>query len=123
MDTAGTQEWPDERLKVLVPVWTLTLISTAFLVWRVVYGLRSRKFIICDYLLIIATVSLGVLQPYNLADGTGHGADMVISGSQHRSDVAQSSSREQWSWTPYHGPYGLPESQNLQLLSMDHTDR
>ncbi|RYN23849.1 hypothetical protein AA0113_g2861 [Alternaria arborescens] len=55
MDTAGTQEWPDERLKVLIPVWTLTLISTAFLVWRVVYGLRSRKFIICDYLLIIAT--------------------------------------------------------------------
>ncbi|CAN9188834.1 unnamed protein product [Alternaria alternata] len=55
MDTAGTQEWPDERLKVLIPVWTLTLISTAFLVWRVLYGLRSRKFIICDYLLIIAT--------------------------------------------------------------------
>ncbi|KAG9194045.1 hypothetical protein G6011_04080 [Alternaria panax] len=55
MDAAGTQEWPDERLKILIPVWTLTLISTTFLVWRVVYGLRSRKFITCDYLLIIAT--------------------------------------------------------------------
>lgn len=55
---AGTQEWPDQRLKILIPVWTLTVISTAFLVWRVVYGLRSRKFIACDYLLIIATVSL-----------------------------------------------------------------
>ncbi|KAL1798177.1 hypothetical protein ACET3X_002214 [Alternaria dauci] len=55
MDTTGTQEWPDQRLKVLVPVWTLATISTAFLVWRVVYGLQSRKFITCDYLLIIAT--------------------------------------------------------------------
>ncbi|KAI4650627.1 hypothetical protein J4E93_002984 [Alternaria ventricosa] len=52
---AGTQEWPDQRLKILIPVWSLTVISTAFLVWRVVYGLRSRKFIACDYLLIIAT--------------------------------------------------------------------
>ena len=33
------------------------IISTGFLVWRVVYGLKhGRKFMFCDYLLIIATV-------------------------------------------------------------------
>jgi hypothetical protein len=94
MDAAGTQEWPDERLRVLIPVWALTLISTAFLVWRVVYGLRSRKFIVCDYLLIIATVSLGLLQPYTHVDSMRFGADMTISGSQHHSDVAQPDSCE-----------------------------
>jgi hypothetical protein len=53
-----TQEWPDRRLHVLVPVWILIVLSTMFLVWRVVYGFtRSRRFMISDYLLIIATVS------------------------------------------------------------------
>ena len=59
MDTPGTaqQDWPNERIKVLVPAWTLMIVSTAFLVWRVVYGyMHGRKFLVCDYLLIIATV-------------------------------------------------------------------
>jgi hypothetical protein len=59
MDTAGAaqQDWPDQRIKILVPGWTLMIISTAFLVWRVVYGfMHGRKFMACDYLLIIATV-------------------------------------------------------------------
>ncbi|KAF2996233.1 hypothetical protein E8E13_003240 [Curvularia kusanoi] len=48
---------PNERIKVLVPAWTLMIISTAFLIWRVVYGfMNGRKFMICDYLLIIATL-------------------------------------------------------------------
>jgi hypothetical protein len=52
------QEWPDQRLKILVPAWSLMIISSMFLVWRVVYGLRkSRRFMLSDYLLIIATVS------------------------------------------------------------------
>ena len=56
-DSAHTGEWPNERIKILVPAWTLMIISTAFLVWRVVYGfMHGRKFMICDYLLIIATV-------------------------------------------------------------------
>lgn len=60
MDTSGAvpHDLPNDRLKVLVPAWTLMIISTAFLVWRVVYGfMNGRKFMLCDYLLIIATVS------------------------------------------------------------------
>jgi len=55
--SAAQQDWPNERIKILVPAWTLMIISTAFLVWRIVYGfMNGRKFMICDYLLIIATV-------------------------------------------------------------------
>ncbi|RAR02614.1 hypothetical protein DDE82_005702 [Stemphylium lycopersici] len=42
---------------MLIPMWTLLLASTAFLVWRIVYGfVRGRKFMISDYLLIIAAI-------------------------------------------------------------------
>jgi len=52
------QEWPNQRLKILIPCWTLLIISTMFVVWRVVYGLmQSRRFMVSDYFLIIATVS------------------------------------------------------------------
>jgi hypothetical protein len=52
------QEWPNQRLKILIPTWVLMIISTMFVVWRVVYGLmNSRRFMLSDYLLIIATVS------------------------------------------------------------------
>jgi hypothetical protein len=55
---AVQQEWPDQRLKILIPSWTLMITSTMFLAWRVVYGLmKSRRFMSSDYLLIIATVS------------------------------------------------------------------
>jgi hypothetical protein len=59
MDPLGStpQDWPNERIKILVPAWTLLIISSAFLLWRVVYGfMHRRKFMVCDYLLIIATV-------------------------------------------------------------------
>jgi hypothetical protein len=57
-DNDTVQEWPDQRLKILIPAWTLMIISSMFLVWRVVYGLqKSRRFMLSDYLLIIATVS------------------------------------------------------------------
>lgn len=55
--SSAPQDWPNERLKVLIPAWTLMIISTLFLVWRIVYGfMHGRKFMICDYLLIVATV-------------------------------------------------------------------
>lgn len=65
MDAPGSppQEWPNERIKILVPAWTLMIISSTFLVWRVVYGfMHGRKFMICDYLLIIATVGIVLTQ-------------------------------------------------------------
>jgi hypothetical protein len=57
MADTTTQEWPDQRLKILVPGMILMIISTFFVIWRVVYGIKGgRSFMICDYLLIIATV-------------------------------------------------------------------
>ncbi|KAJ8110992.1 hypothetical protein OPT61_g6303 [Boeremia exigua] len=59
MDTTSFEQqgWPNQRIKILIPSWTLMIISTAFLVWRVVYGFKQgRKFMVCDYLLIIATL-------------------------------------------------------------------
>ena len=56
--SAAAQDWPNHRLKILVPGWTLMILSSIFLTWRVIYGLRQgRKFMLCDYLLIIAAVS------------------------------------------------------------------
>jgi hypothetical protein len=55
---AVVQEWPNQRLKILVPTWTLMIISTMFLTWRVVYGLmKARRFMLSDYLLLVAGVS------------------------------------------------------------------
>ncbi|EAT83083.2 hypothetical protein SNOG_09818 [Parastagonospora nodorum SN15] len=56
MADVAPQEWPNQRLKILIPSWTLMIISTIFVIWRVVYGLmKSRRFMLSDYLLIIAT--------------------------------------------------------------------
>jgi hypothetical protein len=57
-NVASEQQWPNQRLKLLIPTWTLLIISTMFLVWRVVYGLmKGRRFMASDCLLIIAGVS------------------------------------------------------------------
>ncbi|KAH8716800.1 hypothetical protein GQ44DRAFT_742393 [Phaeosphaeriaceae sp. PMI808] len=51
------QEWPDQRMKILIPIWILLIVSTIFLVGRVMYGvMQKRRFMLCDYLLIIATI-------------------------------------------------------------------
>jgi uncharacterized membrane protein YqjE len=56
-DTAQ-QVWPNERLKILIPTWTFMIISSLFVVWRVVYGvMQARRFMLSDYLLIVAAVS------------------------------------------------------------------
>jgi hypothetical protein len=59
MTDPAAQEWPNHRLKVMVPMWSLLTVSTAFLVWRIAYGIKSRRrFLVCDYLLIVACVSV-----------------------------------------------------------------
>ncbi|PSN70743.1 hypothetical protein BS50DRAFT_630818 [Corynespora cassiicola Philippines] len=51
------QEWPNRGAELLGISTFLCVLSTGFLVWRVVYGLRNdRKLLLCDYLLIIATL-------------------------------------------------------------------
>lgn len=64
MADPAAQEWPNHRLKVMVPMWSLLTVSTAFLVWRIAYGIKSRRrFLVCDYLLIVACVSVLTLKP------------------------------------------------------------
>ncbi|KAF9691253.1 hypothetical protein EKO04_010923 [Ascochyta lentis] len=54
-DLGSLQQWPDQRLRIMIPTWTLLILSTTFLVWRVVYGLKQKRpFMVSDYLLIIA---------------------------------------------------------------------
>lgn len=49
--------WPDRRVTVLAPSTTLVVISTLFALWRVIYGIKTkRKGILCDVLLSIAVV-------------------------------------------------------------------
>jgi hypothetical protein len=51
------QGWPDRALNILIPTITLCILSTAVLVWRLVYGIKAkRRLMLWDYLLIIAAV-------------------------------------------------------------------
>jgi uncharacterized membrane protein YqjE len=53
----ATQEWPNERLKILVPCNILMIIAAIFLIWKLVYGFKSgRRLLLSDYLLILAQV-------------------------------------------------------------------
>lgn len=57
MAFAEQQDWPDRTLNILVPTTILCVLSTAVFIWRLVYGIEAkRKLVLCDYLLIIATV-------------------------------------------------------------------
>jgi len=51
------QEWPNRAPVFLIPSTILCILSTAVLVWRLVYSIRAkRKLVLHDYLLIIAAV-------------------------------------------------------------------
>lgn len=58
-DGGQQQDWPNRRHEILGSTAPIAFISTGFVIWRVVYGIRGkRKLLICDYLLIVAAVSL-----------------------------------------------------------------
>ncbi|KAF2440893.1 hypothetical protein P171DRAFT_327986, partial [Karstenula rhodostoma CBS 690.94] len=53
MNEDGT--WPDLGGRILGATWSICILSTGILIWRIVYGIQSRrKIMICDYLLIVA---------------------------------------------------------------------
>lgn len=59
MADSGQQQWPNRRDEILGSTVPICIIATVFLIWRVVYGILSkRKLLLCDYLLVIAAVSL-----------------------------------------------------------------
>jgi multisubunit Na+/H+ antiporter MnhF subunit len=81
---AGTEQehWPDRTLGILVPTTILCIISTVLLMWRVIYGIRTkRKLLICDYLLIVATVR-HCLSSFHY----GPRLTRMIAGSERRND-------------------------------------
>ncbi|PVI05908.1 hypothetical protein DM02DRAFT_667906 [Periconia macrospinosa] len=54
-DNQGPPEWENQRLRILIPTTTLFGFATLFLGWRCVYGFtHGRKFLICDYLLVLS---------------------------------------------------------------------
>ncbi|KAF1933164.1 uncharacterized protein M421DRAFT_191060 [Didymella exigua CBS 183.55] len=51
------QEWPDRRNQILGTTISIGILSTAVLLWRVVYAIQNkRKLLFCDYLLIFAGI-------------------------------------------------------------------
>lgn len=62
------QEWPNRNLEILIPTTTLCVLSSLVLIWRLVYGVKqNRKLMLCDYLLILAAVSLFLLNLHNVS--------------------------------------------------------
>ncbi|USP75149.1 hypothetical protein yc1106_02423 [Curvularia clavata] len=50
-------DWPHRRVTILAPNTALVIISTLFAMWRVIYGIKTkRKGIICDVLLSVAVI-------------------------------------------------------------------
>jgi hypothetical protein len=53
------QEWPNRRTEILLSTILIGIFSTMMLIWRTVYAvMNKRKLLVCDYLLILAGVSL-----------------------------------------------------------------
>ena len=54
-----SQDWPNRKADILGSTVPLCVLSTGVLVWRVAYGIHSkRKLFLADYLLILAAVGL-----------------------------------------------------------------
>jgi len=73
-DAQHPQHWPDRRVGILAATVPICIISSLVLIWRVVYGIKTkRKLMLCDYLLVIAAVSTPcqVLQRYKHQALTG----------------------------------------------------
>ncbi|KAJ4344818.1 uncharacterized protein N0V89_012562 [Didymosphaeria variabile] len=53
MNEDGT--WSDRGSQILGSTLSICILSTGILVWRIIYGIQSkRKIMVCDYLLIVA---------------------------------------------------------------------
>jgi hypothetical protein len=53
------QEWPNRGVEILLSTVIISILSTLILIWRVAYGVKTKRQLrIFDYLLIVAAVSL-----------------------------------------------------------------
>lgn len=52
-----SETWPNRGGQILGATLSICILSTAILIWRIAYGIQSkRKILFCDYLLIVAAV-------------------------------------------------------------------
>jgi hypothetical protein len=113
MDTSS-QDWPDQRLKILIPTWILMVISTIFVAWRVVYGFKkTRVFMTSDYLLIIATVRTKLSRKTNL------GLTVPTTASQRRRDMRNISGRRLWTGATFQRSHCFAANPAVLLLPLD----
>lgn len=56
--TPPKQNDENRGLEVLLSTVIIAVLSTIILIWRIVYGIKTkRKLLLCDYLLVISAVS------------------------------------------------------------------
>lgn len=114
-DNTTGQEWPNERLRVLIPTWTLLIISNVFVVWRVIYGLmKARRFMLSDYLLILAAVC---------SQKHLRSPILIISDAQHCCILDKSHRGGFWAWETHYGSICAAYPAKICLLPMDIADR
>ncbi|KAL5376934.1 hypothetical protein PMIN06_011264 [Paraphaeosphaeria minitans] len=82
MNDDGT--WPNRGGQILGSTLSICALSTSILIWRIVYGVQSkRKIMICDYLLIVAAcldvASSGLRVKYTIHGQGRHINDPSIS--------------------------------------------
>jgi hypothetical protein len=121
MGDGEQREWPNRGLEIFVVGIVLCVLSTSVLAWRIVYGIRTkRKFLLSDFLLIIAAVSQPIsstpLQKLVLID-----VSLVVGHNVCFYSLADSEIR---SGTPHRRSYHLQAQRSfgLQLLSLDHSN-
>ncbi|KAF1971168.1 hypothetical protein BU23DRAFT_471896 [Bimuria novae-zelandiae CBS 107.79] len=52
---AEEELWPNRGAEIIGSTLSICILSTGMLIWRIVYGIQSkRKLLVCDYLLIVA---------------------------------------------------------------------
>jgi hypothetical protein len=57
MPGAPQQDWPNRKVDILGSTVPVCVLSTVVLVWRVAYGIHTkRRLFLGDYLLILAAV-------------------------------------------------------------------
>lgn len=56
------EEWPNRGPEILGSSLSICILSVIILVWRIAYGIESkRKLMVCDYLLIVAAVGSSLI--------------------------------------------------------------
>jgi hypothetical protein len=115
-DPTVPKQWPDQRLRIMIPTWALLIISTMFLTWRVVYGIvQKRSFLASDYLLIIAAVSR---RTFSLKCRL----DLTLLGTKYHCSIHVASSDRSRSGASLYGPVGGAKSHAFCILSLDLAD-